>query len=178
MEKNQRYLFTGGPGAGKSTTLEVLRAQGFPCMPEVARTIIRERLDQGLCPRPDPVEFAQQILNADIAQYGQARIDGPVFFDRGIPDALGMLFEAQQIHLSDAKDFLQDHPYCTHVFFFPPWKAIFSQDDERDQSFAESVSIASRAQAWYESLGFTVIPMPLVTPAERASLIIDLIPEL
>ncbi len=171
-------MFTGGPGAGKSTTLEVLRAQGYPCFSEVARTIIRKRLDSGLSPRPEPAEFAQQILDADVAQYEQSRSDGPVFFDRGIPDALGMLFEAQQIQLSDAKDLLRDRPYCSHVFFFPPWKAIFAQDLERDQTFAQSVSIASRAQAWYESLGFTVIPMPLVSPEERAALIVDLIPEL
>lgn len=83
--------FTGGPGFGKSTTLAALEARGYQCVPESARAIIQERMRIGLPRRPAAREFAKQILRRDQAQYrGVQRSKGPVFFDRGVVDALGM----------------------------------------------------------------------------------------
>ena len=74
---------SGGPGAGKTTTLDALAARGFAVVPEVARAVIAERLAAGLSPRPDPLTFASAILERDMAQYEAAdRLVGPVFFDR------------------------------------------------------------------------------------------------
>lgn len=68
---HQRGLFTGGPGAGKTTVLTLLRARGFFCVEEVARKIIQTRIQQGLSPRPAVAEFAAEIFAADVIQYDQ-----------------------------------------------------------------------------------------------------------
>jgi predicted ATPase len=39
---NLRFIITGGPGAGKTTTLEALAERGYYYVPEVARAIIRQ----------------------------------------------------------------------------------------------------------------------------------------
>jgi hypothetical protein len=66
---NLRFVVTGGPGAGKTTTLEALTERGFLCVPESARAIIKQRKESGLSPRPPLVQFGMEMLNAGIARY-------------------------------------------------------------------------------------------------------------
>ena len=44
IQKPNFYLFTGGPGAGKSTVIELLAKQKRLVVPEVARNIIRHSM--------------------------------------------------------------------------------------------------------------------------------------
>src|SRR5262250_602611 len=72
--------------------LNAIAARGYMCVPESARAIIRERLASGLRPRPPLVQFGHEMLQRDIARYRETQAaDHPVFFDRGIVDALGVL---------------------------------------------------------------------------------------
>src|SRR5579885_91956 len=90
----KRYILTGGPGSGKTATLQQLASWGYVCVPEVARQVILERNSAGLPPRPAPHEFAAEIFKRDIAIFDSvADCTGPIFFDRGLVDALGMLHE-------------------------------------------------------------------------------------
>jgi len=41
------FVVSGGPGAGKTTTLLELAKLGFPFAPEVARQIIQEQMQSG-----------------------------------------------------------------------------------------------------------------------------------
>lgn len=38
------FVFTGGPGAGKTSVIEALAAAGLTCMPEAGRQIIRDQM--------------------------------------------------------------------------------------------------------------------------------------
>ncbi len=117
---NMRFVFTGGPGAGKTTVLEALTARGYNCVPETARKLIKSRLDSGLSPRPDPIEFAEDILKADIANYRDlSTIRETSFFDRGIVDALCMLEQCHADSEYKIKELLCKYPYNGTVFFFP-----------------------------------------------------------
>ena len=66
---NWRVVLTGGPGAGKTTTLNALAARGFLDVPESARTIITTRKEAGLSPRPALAQFGVGMLNAYISRY-------------------------------------------------------------------------------------------------------------
>ena len=144
------------------------------CAPEAARLIIQERLSCGLSPRPNPVEFAAEILAIDIAQYDELSLKaGPTFFDRGLPDALLMLVQAGQISKEHAAEVLRARPYRKTVFFFPIWESIFSTHAERDQTLAEAVAVSSKLEAWYASLGFSLVEVPRVSVEERAEFMID-----
>ncbi|MFT5692655.1 MAG: putative ATPase, partial [Oceanicoccus sp.] len=67
-----RVVLTGGPGSGKSTTLDALIKSGFEIRPDSARTIITRRKACGLSPRPEQVEFAQEIIAAELASFHAA----------------------------------------------------------------------------------------------------------
>ncbi|HVN83045.1 MAG TPA: AAA family ATPase [Terriglobia bacterium] len=66
---NLRFIFTGGPGAGKTTILNALAERKNVYASESARAIISGRLANGLSPRPPSVQFGNEILKMDIARY-------------------------------------------------------------------------------------------------------------
>ena len=97
----KRVIPTGGPGAGKTTVLHGLKLHGYPIIEESARAIIRERLRRDLPPKPEPREFAIEVMQRDITNYRSTEAaSGCVFFDRGRPDALCML---TKLRLLDCK---------------------------------------------------------------------------
>src|SRR5215510_5224456 len=171
---NQRYILTGGPGAGKTTVLELLRTKGFTCKPDVAREIIKERLSKGLSPRPAPDQFAQEILAKEIAQYDQSTLERPpIFFDRGIGDALCMMAKCGVLGDAQIASQLIQQPYNQMIFLFPPWREIYTQDAERDQSYEEAIQVYKEARQWYQQLGFILVLVPLGKVEQRVEFILN-----
>ena len=131
---NLRFVLTGGPGAGKTTVLEALAERGYQYMPETARTIIKERLEAGLSLRPPLAQFGQDILQRDISYYRETAVtDKPVFFDRGVVDALGLLYEAEAISPTEVETYLREFLYNQVVFLLPPWESIYRTDAQRPE---------------------------------------------
>lgn len=164
---------TGGPGAGKTALLAALAAQGYEHVPEAARAIIRDRKRRGLPPRPSPAEFAQEILRVDVENYRNAPLDSdPIFFDRGIPDALGMLDELGLLTPLVLRRHLDDYPYLRKVFVAPPWREIYTTDEERDQSFDESVRVHDALREWYVRCGYEIVEIPRASIEARCAFVL------
>jgi predicted ATPase len=171
---NLRFVITGGPGAGKTTILNALAERGYICAAESARVIIRERLASGLPPRPPLAQFGHEILQRDIVSYRETRItDHPVFFDRGIVDALRMLDRQQAISLGEVAEYVRSFPYNEVVLLMPPWKAIYRTDSERDQTFAEAVQVFEGLRTWYARWGYETIEVPRTAIAHRVNFILQ-----
>ncbi|MCW5940846.1 MAG: AAA family ATPase [Fimbriimonadaceae bacterium] len=172
----RRFVLTGGPGAGKTTVLGVLAERGFSVAPDSARAIIRKRREQGLSPRPGPYAFARAIYQADVREYDRHRgKGGPVFYDRGYGDVLGMLWEVGAVSRHETLRHFRARPMDRRVLYFPPWQAIYARDEERDQSFEEAVRVGSAVRDWYEALGFTPVAVSFGSPEQRADAILDLV---
>ncbi len=171
MTANLRFVFTGGPGAGKTTTLDALNALGFTTVADSARAIIRNRINAGLTPRPSSKAFTEAILNDDINNYDDnTPSDKPVFFDRGVCDALGSL----QKHLPEnaIQTYLEEYPYNKKVFIFPAWQAIYHTDAERDHTFAHAVTVTEQIKIMYPTFGYSLIEVPPDTVENRISFIL------
>lgn len=172
----QRVVFAGGPGSGKTTLLRALHAKGYTVAADSARNIIRDRRGQGLSPRPEPTEFAHEVLRRDIQQYLEHQsASGPVFFERGVVDALGMLSAQHAVSGSELQRQLMGYPYHRQVFVFPPWEAIYLQDTERDQTFAEAQRVFEAVRKWYRECGYEVVEMPKVSVAERCEHVLHIL---
>lgn len=141
-------------------------------MDEVARKIIRERLNGGLDPRPSPQEFAREILRRDINNYNESSEGSYRFFDRGILDSLFMLDVAAPFPQGEIDTWIASYPYHRRVFFLPPWKAIYVNDAERDQTFEESVTVYEALLRWYLRCGYQVIEVPCDTISNRCEYVL------
>lgn len=177
MTVPQRIVITGGPGAGKTILLDALGSQGFTIVDETARSIIQERRERGLSRRPEPLQFAEEILRRDIEKYNRPYPESDyIFFDRSVLDALCMLDQATPLQEKKLNTIVAKYPYSRQVFFLPPWEAIYTNDAERDQTFTEAIHVYETLLKWYRWCGYEVINLPKLPVVDRCAYILQVIP--
>ena len=163
-------IITGAPGAGKTTLLAELGAQGYRTVPESARAIIAERRAAGLDPRPEPEEFAREILRRDIEKHSAvAGAKDWVFFDRAAVEAIAMVNEARRMDTDTLEKALATLPFHRTVFVLPPWKDIYTTDSERDHTFEHAERVHEALMRWYAKCGYALQVVPCLPVSERAN---------
>ena len=169
-----RIIITGGPSAGKTTLLLALQARGYTIVGASARTIIHDRLQRGLSPRPNAPEFTHEMLRMDIENFvHHTATPGHVFFDRSVLDSLYSLYRLTPLSESELRMWLTTYQYYPKVFLFPPWKEIYVNDAERDHTFEHAESVDRIAQEWYRRCGYHVVEVPRVAVDERCRFVLQ-----
>jgi predicted ATPase len=173
-------VITGGPGAGKTTLIDALEAAGFGRTVEAGRAIIQDEVATGgaALPWTDREAFAARMLewerrSHEAASARAAVRDGPVFFDRGVPDVIGyrrLVGLPIPRGLDEAARRLRYH---RRVFLAPPWPEIFHADAERRQNFDEAVRTREAMRAVYAEYGYEVVELPRATVAERVAFVLE-----
>jgi predicted ATPase len=179
MERNSPpfFVFTGGPGVGKSTTLAALQKKGFRTFPESARSLMRGA-NTGLHkahPKKDLILFRDKVLEKDIEFYKKAHLDPKkiAFFDRGILDILAFDAYRRTPHSKSIDRLSNELIYNKKVFFFPPWEEIFETDPEREESFEDSVVASKCVQDVYYKYHYELIEVPKGTVESRVTWILE-----
>ena len=170
------FIITGGPGAGKTTLIEALRAAGHACSEEAGRKIIKDEVAAGgtALPWVDPRSFADRMLAFDMESYRRLRAQsGPGFFDRGIPDVIGYLNLLGLCAPEPAQRAAAECRYNARVFIAPPWREIFSHDEERRQTFEEAERTYQSLAKVYVTLGYELIALPLAPVEERVAFVLE-----
>ncbi len=165
-----RVVLTGGPGSGKTAVLDALSKRGYETGDDAARSIIRERKLAELTPRPDAAEFAQQVFEKEVMAYKSLK-SAPTFFERGVVDATGSLIGAGVKNADEARELLEQYRYQS-VFIFPPWEAIYCQDDERDHTYKHAVKVYHSTLEFYRWCGYQPIEVPLEAVEKRVQFIL------
>lgn len=171
----QLFMISGGPGAGKTTLLLELQKIGYSTVPEVAREIIQEQVRSGgtALPWADKEAYTRLMLQRSIESYIEhANLPGPIFCDRGIPDTLCY---ARLIGLADESailDACRKYRRAPLVFLAPPWKEIYTVDEERKQDFAEAERTFENMAEVYQECGYETVEVPKVAPVERAKFVL------
>ena len=176
QETDRLIVITGGPGAGKTSLIEALAGIGHAVWPEAGRAIIRDQQaigGRGL-PWVDPALFAELMLSSDLRGHAEARAGRDnIFFDRGIPDIAGYLALCGLPIPDHVERAAQQLRYRRTVFIAPPWRAIFTQDTERKQDFAEAERTHAAMAEIYPRYGYTLVELPRASVAERVSFVLD-----
>jgi predicted ATPase len=168
-----RIIITGGPGSGKTTLVRELQARGYAIAGDSARTIIQDRRQRGLSPRPSAYEFTNEVLRMDIENFVlHAATPGHVFFDRSVLDALCSLDRVTPLSESELSMWLSKYQYCSKVFVLPPWREIYTNDAERDHTFEHAESINSITEDWYQRCRYQLVEVPRISVAERCAYIL------
>jgi predicted ATPase len=175
VTRNNFHIFTGGPGAGKTTVLEALRMRGYACVEETGRKIIREQAAIGgnIHHNGDRIAYRDLMLSRAIADYERmAAQSGPVFFDRGIPDLVGYNRLIGTEIPQAMRDAAEAYRYNPDVFVFPPWREIYANDTERKQDFAEAIESWQAAVDILPVFGYRVIEVPRASREARVQFVI------
>ncbi|WP_413513509.1 AAA family ATPase [Myroides odoratus] len=169
------YIFTGGPGSGKSAVLEALATLGYTVVPEVGRALIKQQIqNQGeALPWKNKQLFFEQMFRQSLFDYHQNPSDRLTFFDRGLLDSIGYAhLENLNVTVNQLAS-ARETTYAKTVFIFPPWEAIYQQDAERKQAFEVAVETHKVMQLTYEFFGYQLIEIPCLSIEKRVEFIVE-----
>jgi predicted ATPase len=173
---NNLFIITGGPGAGKTTTLLELERLGFPHLPEVARQIIQEQVrDDGIAlPWADRERYTRLMLRRSIDSYREhAHVSRTTFADRGIPDTFAYARRIQLVDQEPIRTACGRYRYAKRVFVAPPWREIYVTDQERKQDFREAEDTYEQLIQVYQECNYDLIELPRSSPRHRAEFILN-----
>ena len=166
------YVITGGPGSGKTTTVNLLAAKGYKTTIEHARHYIDTQLIKGRTVeevRKNQTEFQLEILQMQIEQEASLDPNEIVFLDRAIPDALAYYHFLKLPIDERLTDSISGISY-KKVFMLdtlPIVNDYARREDEKDQK-----RIHELLTNVYESLPFPVVHVPVLPPEERVNFIL------
>ncbi|MEM7362875.1 MAG: AAA family ATPase [Pseudomonadota bacterium] len=169
---SRRFVLTGGPGAGKTTMLEEIAKKGYAIAGDAARDIIRERLSQGLSPRPAAAEFADETHRRNVTAWKEAESVEITFFERCVCDSVGGLLGSGSVTEAEADTLIARYRYDEPIFVPPPWEEIYTTDRERDHTFEHAVNVFEQTMRWYERLGYRICEVPIGPIEDRVDFVL------
>lgn len=172
IHKPNFFVFTGGPGVGKTTLIQHLQALGERVVDESARTVIRKQVEASGTGVPwiDNDRFVDLTAARDIAAFdGLVGETGRVFFDRGIMDSYGANGAIPSPAILEA---VRTRRYNARVFIFPPWREIYETDAERRQDWAEAERTFDLILKRLPTLGYDPVVVPKADVATRAAFVL------
>ena len=172
----QKIVITGGPSTGKSTLIDSLLKAGHSCQKEISRVVTLAARAKGIEQffLEDPLAFSKELLKRRIEQYQKATLMNKpiVFFDRSILDILAYLKFSNTIHNFNFEE-ITKHCKFQQVFITPPWRAIYTTDNERHETYDEAQKIHEQLVITYQQFGYSPIEIPFGTPEERMNFILQ-----
>ena len=169
-------VIIGGPGTGKTTIIDGLKAKGFCCYPEISRELTLEAKKQGIDQLflENPLLFSELLLEGRKKQFQSAQKEPHeiVFLDRGIPDILAYLNYIGESYPSFFDEACKEHKY-SKIFVLPPWEEIYVSDDARYENYEQAKLIYNHLSETYVNYGYNLIEVPKDTLDNRILFILD-----
>ncbi|WP_335967184.1 ATP-binding protein [Galbibacter sp. PAP.153] len=175
MNANKKIVITGGPGTGKTSVVDFLKSQGHYCMSEISRQVTLEARAQGIEQLflTDPLLFSKKLLEGRIEQYKLVPdTEKTIFFDRGIPDVLAYMDYTKDPYPDYFEEACLEYRY-DQVFLLPPWKEIYTSDNERYESFSQAQRIYKFLKSVYQRYNYQLTDVPTGTVDYRARFILN-----
>ncbi len=174
----KKIVITGGPGTGKSSIINALMAKGYACLEEVSRNITLQARKNGTDQLflKDPLLFSELLLKGRQAQFAKASTMSShfVFMDRGIPDIIAYMDFIGRTYPQHFIDACKNTTYDA-VFILKPWKAIYTEDNERYENFEQALEIHDNLVNTYKNYEYTLIDVPFDTVENRMHFILNVL---
>lgn len=175
-----KYVITGGPCVGKTTTLNELKRE-FSILDETARIIIQREQEKeendpsyvGCVPYKRLYDF--QVAVAEMQMWREEVLDEnlpmnvPVFLDRSLVDNIAFARIGGVDESPNIRKNIENAKY--QKVFFLEHLGIYEKDGQRRESMEYGLKVHNEIRNVYKELGFNVIDIPAVSVEERISLI-------
>lgn len=176
--KNNWYIITGAPSTGKTTLLRELAKRGHLVLPEMARTIIDERIASGEnieFIRADERIFQEQVASRKAALEASLDKQTRTFLDRGMHDTLAYMnahnFEATRT----LEELLLQSSY-RKVFILEPL-SDFTDDYARNEDAHTRSRLQELLIVAYTKYGMEPVKVPEMSVAQRADFVLNIVEE-
>ncbi len=172
MMKQAKHVIIGGPCTGKSSTIQEIAKLGYSVVDESARQIISEEQQKfnGVLPWINLQEFQRKVLKRQINLENMINSEA-VFLDRGILDGIAYCRLDGQKPLPEMIDLMQTHRYDS-IFLLEPLP-FYSKDNQRKETPEQARIIHDAIAQVYSEAGYKLIPVPFLSPQERAKYIVN-----
>jgi predicted ATPase len=167
------YVITGGPGSGKTTTIELLRGKGYRTTIEHARHFIDTQMQGGKTVeeiRRNQLEFQKGVLEMQLEQEASLPRDEVVFLDRALPDALAY-YRFCNLPPDDRLLAALEEVQYKKIFILECLPLI--NDYARREDTKEQNRIHELITEVYSALGGPLTYVPVLPPGARVSFILD-----
>jgi len=164
------YVLTGGPCAGKTTTIDELSRRGHPVLAESARLIIEEKLARGKTIEEivgDPEWLVSVVRRA--AEMHREVPHHTFFFDRGIPDSVAY-YRKSDVPLDDELVHAMREFRYRKIFLLD--LVDFENDEARSETPEEAQLLHGSIRDAYAELGYEIVEVPVMTVEDRADFVL------
>ncbi len=170
----RKIVLTGGPGTGKSTTLELLKAKGYYTLGEVATWIIgiESKKQDGKLPWTDKDAFQKTVLETQLEWENQIPKEvETAFLDRGLPDGLAY-YRVDGLKPPRELEQAAKKAEYNKIFLIEPLSR-FERTEVRRENTETARKLHQEIEKVYRELGYNPIRIPEATPEERVRLILE-----
>lgn len=171
--KSGLFVVTGGPGTGKTTTVEHLKQSGYYAIPEASRTVsgTDPRFKGQSISELDQKLFQEALINYHKKQLSKDYSNKVVFSDRGLVDTIAY-YKVHSLPIPDddwkmAKTFLYDGVFLLDLL------EEYCIDKFRTESPEEQIRIHRLIRETYEELGYKPMIVPCLSVEERTNWILE-----
>lgn len=171
--KTNWYVVTGGPSTGKTTVINLLSEKGYKTTIEHARHYIDTMKDEGNTIeeiRANKRKFQMGILDMQIEQEAELVPGDIIFLDRAIPDAMAYY---KFLNLEFDEILLKAMEKVSYKKIFILDRLALVNDYARTEDEEAQIIIHKLIIEVYQSLGFPVIFVPVISPGERVDFILE-----
>lgn len=160
----RKFIITGGPNSGKSTTIDLLSKRGYSVLRETSRIVIEQ---MNIFPWDGQELFCEVCRNEQMGR--EKEISGSiVFLDRSL---VGPVAHSEIAGVGISKDFYQNTEEVKHespasiLEMLPNYVA----DALRKDSPEDAAAVHKRLRVVYERPGFRLVDAPLFSSNEHES---------
>lgn len=165
------YVLTGGPCAGKTTTIFELEKRGHSVIPEGARLIIDEKLSAGQ--RIEEIVMHPDWLSSVVRRVRDMHLEvpkeEPCFFDRGVPDSVAYYRLGHKPVDDELREAMSAVRY-RKVFLLN--LVDFVNDEARSETPEQAMILHGLIREAYVDQGYDIIEVPVLPVTERADFIL------
>lgn len=166
------YVITGGPGSGKTTTINMLRDRGYKTTIEHARHYIDTQRISGRTVeeiRQNQIGFQRGVLEMQIVQESYLSPSEIIFLDRALPDALAY-YRFLKLPIDEKLEKVLKKVAYKKIFIldFLPLVNDYARIEDGEAQKKVHLLITEV----YESLPFPVVHVPVMPCEERVDFIL------